>query len=84
MPAWLRRGLTGLLRGLLVLFLFIAGIYFAISLALTVFLLTGRMQAGEPMYQEMTTPSLGALFVFQLILGALLMAAWWAHRRLRR
>jgi hypothetical protein len=44
---------------------FLVGIYFVISLCVAVFILTGTLSIGQPMYFELATPSWRHLLLFQ-------------------
>ena len=48
------------------------GLYFVISVAISIFILSGKLTVGQPMYSEMVTPSLLSLFIYQATSTAIL------------
>ena len=48
------------------------GLYFVVSVAISVFILSGQLTTGQPMYSEMLTPSLVSLLMYQATSAAIL------------
>ena len=56
--------------------------YFAISLCMWFFILTGRSVVGEPMFFDLRTPSWGSLLAFQVICLIVLSLGYFILRKL--
>lgn len=74
------RGFGRLALGAIILFV---SLYFAISLGVAFFKLSGAIIEGQPMYFELDTPTWPQLFVFQAISMAILGVALFLHRLLK-
>lgn len=74
------RGFGRLALGAIILFV---SLYFAISLCVAFFKLSGAIIEGQPMYFELETPRWTELFMFQVACMAILSVAFFLRRKLQ-
>lgn len=72
-----------LLRLLAAVPIVIVGLYLVISVCVLVFILTGQLTVGSPMYIDMTTPTYGQLLIFQVVSVAVIVFFVFIRRALK-